>query len=178
VSVPSRRRAEQQAENLLIQQGIATFPTPVEDIARDLGAKLLYQRMDPDVSGMVYRDGQTTYIGINNNHHPRRQRFTAAHEIAHLQLHPGRPLTVDSSIRVNFRDNVSSQATDRQEIEANAFAAALLMPRDQIIDQAEKLQAAGVKTRERLVTNLAKIFDVSNEAMGHRLVNLGVIAST
>lgn len=176
--MPGRRQAERQAELLLSELGITELPITVAEVARAVGAKLVYQRMDPDVSGMAYRDGDAKYIGINHTHHERRQRFTVAHEIGHLRLHPGRPLTVDSNIRVNFRDNVSSQATDRQEMEANAFAAALLMPRDLIINEVIELQQHGTRTREKLVVALSKVFDVSVEAMGHRLVNLGVLSST
>ena len=90
----------------------------------------------------------------------------------------GRPLLVDSSIRVSWRDQVSSQATDEQEIEANAFASALLMPVVQLRKQVDDLQKAGVLGRERLVSELAARFDVSAEAMGYRLLNLGITTST
>lgn len=130
--------------------------------------------MDATQSGMTFRQDDLVVIGINAAHHPRRQRFTLAHEIGHVRLHPGRPLTVDSSIRVDFRDGVSSLATDSEEIEANAFGAALLMPATAVRAQVRALHDNGQRSRERLVADLSAIFDVSIEAMGYRLINLGL----
>lgn len=156
---------------------MSDLPVPVEVLIGRSGARLVRQRMDQDVSGMTYRTDTEKVIGINSSHHPRRQRFTAAHELGHLLLHKG-TLLVDSSVRVNFRDAVSSQATDDEEMEANAFASALLMPDKILRQQVEELQRAGVRSRERLLNDLATRFDVSTEAMGYRLLNLGITTST
>lgn len=174
---PKRSTAESKAAELLDRLSISEVPVPVERVAVAIGAQIILERMGPDVSGMTYRQDEQVIIGLNGAHHPRRRRFTAAHEIGHVQLHPGRPLLIDSSIRVNFRDPVSSMATDAEEIEANAFAAALLMPARQVVERAQALVAGGTRSRERLVAELAKTFDVSPEAMGFRLINLGVASA-
>ena len=44
----------------------------------------------------------------------RPRRFTVAHELGHLRLHRGRPLILDTDTRVNFRDTVSSMATEHE----------------------------------------------------------------
>jgi Zn-dependent peptidase ImmA (M78 family) len=174
MSPPRRSTAERKAAELLDQLNIAEIPVPVERVVAAIGARVVLERMGSDVSGMTYRQGNNMIIGLNSAHHPRRRRFTAAHEVGHVVLHRGRPLLIDSSIRVNFRDPVSSMATDAEEIEANAFAAALLMPKDDVVGAAEALVVRGVKSRDRLVNQLAAAFDVSPEAMGFRLINLGV----
>lgn len=176
--MPGRRHAEAVAARLLVDHHVQELPVPVEVLIERAGARLVRQRMEQEVSGMTYRTDAESVIGINSAHHPRRQRFTAAHELGHLLLHTGRPLLVDSSIRASFRDAVSSQATDNEEIEANAFASALLMPVDSLRSQVTDLQLAGVRARERLVNELASRFDVSAEAMGFRLLNLGITTST
>lgn len=177
--MPSRTKTERAAQAVLDEFGNTTLPIPLEDVIRHLGATIVRQPMDHEVSGMIFRQGDAATIGINSSHNPRRQRFTAAHEVGHLRLHPGRALLVDSSIRVNFRDSVSSQASDTQEIEANAFAAALLMPSAAVHEHAAELQRqAANRSRERLVSDLARLFDVSTEAMGYRLLNLGIASST
>src|SRR5262245_61528186 len=100
-------------------------PVPVERLAEGLGAEIVYQSFEGDVSGMLYRDENRNLIGVNSAHGANRQRFTIAHEIGHLKLHAGKPVFVDSfGGRVNLRDGTS----DLQEVEANAFAASLLMP--------------------------------------------------
>jgi len=73
-------------------------------------------------------------------------------------------------------------ATDTEEIQANTFAAELLMPRDFIIDSLEEyMDEVGRTNRamshEDLITSLARKFDVSAEAMGYRLINLGILAT-
>src|SRR3954470_4270018 len=67
-------------------------------------------------------------IGINSSHPETRKRFTIAHEMGHLVLHQLDQVHVDKQFLVKLRDDISSQAIDPHEIEANAFAAALLMP--------------------------------------------------
>ena len=78
---------------------------------------------------------------------------------------------------INKRDDVSSQATDWQEIQANQFAAELLMPFKFVTDELRRLMSSDIGSREELITTLARIFSVSNDAMGWRLINLGVLSS-
>ncbi len=61
----------------------------------------------------------------------------------------------------------------KYEQEANAFAAALLMPEDLI--KAEANKASFDLGDERGLKELAKIFDVSSAAMYFRLFNLHLI---
>lgn len=168
------RRAEQAAQRLLDELGVTTPSISVEDIARHCGAVVARERFRRDLSGMLVRgdDADPTVIGVNSTHHPRRQRFTIAHEIGHLKLHKGK-VTVDSGLRVDFRDASSPSMQDERD--ANAFAAALLMPADLVSDAAEPHVSAGA-TRAVLIGELARTFDVSEEAMGYRLLNLGFLS--
>lgn len=167
---------EVRAADVLRGAGVAgVVPVPVEAVADHLGATVVLQRMDAQVSGMTYRHEDAKVIGINNGHHPRRRRFTLAHEIGHLCMHPGQ-LLVDSSVRVDFRTDIPSLASPVQEREANQFAAALLMPEAAVESRFRALTDAGVRGRDRLVAELASEFDVSAEAMGYRLINLGLIS--
>jgi Zn-dependent peptidase ImmA (M78 family) len=76
------------------------------------------------------KDG-TGVIGVNNNHHRNRQRFTIAHEIAHYRLHHVGKVFNDAT-PVFFRDTTSAAGQSPQEIVANAFAAELLMPENKL----------------------------------------------
>jgi len=68
--------------------------------------------------------------------------------------------------------------TDIEEIEANTFAAALLMPEKIVFDHVVRLvRTEGDITRDILITELARAFDVSSEAMGYRLINVGVLTA-
>ena len=142
-------------------------------IAERLGATVIYESMDRGVSGLLVRDTGGVVIGVNRSHVPTRQRFSIAHEIGHLLLHQGRPMVIDH-VRLNLRDERSSTATDLEEIQANAFAAELLMPRDLVLEAARGLDPARTGSETTFVDDLAQIFDVSEQAMEYRLVNLGV----
>jgi Zn-dependent peptidase ImmA (M78 family) len=174
------RNLEVLANQCRAEAGVHTFPVPVEEIARRLGAKVTYEPFEGELSGMLYRDGERKVIGINSAHSPTRQRFSLAHEIAHLRLHRGRPVIVDKVVqdklvRVNMRDAKSSQATDREEIEANQFAAALLMPREMILKEAlRRMSRRASVAAEELVQQMARAFQVSPQAMDYRLINLGL----
>lgn len=142
-------------------------------MARYLGAEVVRERLGRDVSGLLFRDDGRVLIGVNDLHSPKRQRFTVAHEVGHLALHRGRPLLLDH-VRVNFRDANSSTATDTEEIQANAFAAEILMPRAMVMAEARRLMADPKSTEGSIVSDLAQGFDVSDQAMEYRLINLGL----
>ena len=148
---------------------------PVEDLARQLGAKLSRDPFDGETSGMLYRAGGDIVIGINGRQSKQRQRFTIAHELGHLLLHRGRPMIIDKHVRINWRDETSSLATDQEEIQANWFAAELLMPRAAVQSELEQLVPQyGTRDVRKLVRVMATRFDVSEQAMSIRLSNLGI----
>lgn len=72
---------------------------------------------------MLFRGAGRDVIGVNSAHAAARQRCTISHEFDHHTLHPGWELILNVPVRVNYRDRASSMAADREEIEANAFAA-------------------------------------------------------
>jgi Zn-dependent peptidase ImmA (M78 family) len=170
------RKNDLAAHQLLTVAEIDAAPVDVFALAKAAGADVVQHEFeeDGDISGMLYRDDTRTVIGLNSTHSLTRQRFTVAHELGHLKLHPGRPLILDAPARVNFRDPTASLATDREEIEANAFAAALLMPERLVLEAVSRLLTAAHYTPETLTMLLAKEFEVSEAAMGYRLINLGI----
>jgi len=162
--------AKARATEIVERFGVKTPPVPVERIAKQLGVIVQYAPFDEELSGMAFLKEGVAIIGINSNHHPNRQRYTLAHELAHIYLH--RPhleagVHVDqSSVNSLRRDLVSAEGTDPLEREANAFAAELLMP--------TKLLAGALDDRmldlddDRLLA-LAKRFKVSLMALQYRL---------
>ncbi|GAA2571900.1 ImmA/IrrE family metallo-endopeptidase [Pseudonocardia hydrocarbonoxydans] len=172
----TKRKIEERATQFVVRCGVAFPPVPVIKIVESEGIELVYSRSQGIESGFAMRDGSRRIIGVNNLEAPRRQRFTIAHELGHLDLHAERELTVDQSVRIYKRDEVSSMATNLEEIEANAFAAALLMPKDFIEEAMNGSLPATIGGRDQLISALARQFDVSIQAMGYRLVNLGMLS--
>ena len=176
----STRRSEyirNSVGKLLHLANVTNPPVPVERIARLRNAEIRYVSFDGDISGMLAREGNGFLIGVNTLHPKTRQRFTIAHEIGHLELnHLGQygehEILIDRHFKVMLRDEKSSQASDPMEIEANAYAAELLMPTSMLIVERE-LRSSGVDYEDdELIHNLAIRYKVSRQAMTFRLANL------
>jgi Zn-dependent peptidase ImmA (M78 family) len=143
----------------------------VEAIARYVGLRVVPAPLGGDISGLlVTRKGSST-ICVEERHHENRQRFTIAHEIGHHVLghHFGEGENVHVD-RVSMRSAKSSEGSDRLEIAANQFAAALLMPERVVELELQRLQDS---PGEDVVRELARRFKVSTEAMAIRLSVLG-----
>lgn len=170
-------REERKAWTILQEAGISGPPVAVEDLARRLGVCIRYAPLKTNVSGMLYRACDHVVVGINSADPPTRQRFSIAHEIGHLVLHEGEPVFVDRQIRTYHRDGRSALGELPREVEANALAAALLMPRPFIVRALSEMAESGEGTdRGGLVAGLARQFHVSHQAMEYRLTNLGVLS--
>ena len=126
---------------------------------------------------MLVVEGNEGSIGYNSAHARVRQRFTISHEIAHYLLHARRSgkaqLFIDKQITYR-RDEQSSTGMDSDEIEANKFGAALLMPRG-LVQQEVRAQDLDLDDGEAIDV-LAKKFQVSTAAMSNRLQNLRMLA--
>src|SRR5215472_1062389 len=107
---------------------------------------------------MLFRDGTHQVIGVNSAHPHVRQRFTISHELGHRALHPGRELILDVPVRVNMRNKTSSMASDFEEIEANAYAAALLMPEQMVREELGRLPRSRRQEPDAAAAVLAKLF--------------------
>lgn len=166
-------RAKARAREILQQYGYRP-PIDVYQVAKDLELEVVEEAMEDYVSGMLVRRGKRGIIAVNSKHHPNRRRFSVAHEIAHFVLdHEGNKF-VDAA-PVFFRDDVSGKGISSQEIEANNFAAELLMPFDVIT---ERLRRRPIDAFDDLaIQNLANYFEVSVQALTIRLVKLGLITS-
>lgn len=84
---PDAAGARQAAQTLLNKHGVKSFPVPVERIAKALGVRVEYAPLDGELSGLAHIHNGVPIVGINTLHAPNRQRFTLAHELAHIQLH-------------------------------------------------------------------------------------------
>ena len=107
-------------------------------------------------------------IGVNRSDHPNRRRFTVAHELGHYVLHD-RDAYVDKGYCVNFRDLDSGSGTKSEEIEANRFAAALLMPQAMVRRAFDNLAFELAGPNDDELSALARQFGVSTQAMAYRL---------
>jgi Zn-dependent peptidase ImmA (M78 family) len=165
---------EQKSEKLLIDSNCYAVPVSIENCAKHLGIKIKPLELDEDVAGfLLLQDDKTIHIGYNKSNPKTRIRFTIAHEIGHCIMHAkDSKLFVDKTEKILYRDGNSSTGESIQEREANAFAAAILMPQKLIIQELEKHKN---ETNINFISSLAKKFKVSDQAITIRLTNLGLI---
>ena len=156
-------------QRLLADHGVEAPPIPVESIAKAMKCRVVFSPLE-DVSGILVRSSEGATIGVNERQPPVRRRFTIAHELGHLLLHSGNQVTYDHDFRVNLRSSASSEGRDVEEIEANFFAASLLMP-DPLLEADPRTLFIHVDD-DRGVGEIAKTFKVSQQAMTLRLARL------
>lgn len=166
--------ARRQAEALVQRLGIAEPPVNVIRVAEALGIRVVQTSLGDDISGLLITKDEVTTICVERSHHLVRRRFTIAHEIGHHhlrhQFEPGEHVHVDRGALVSMRSSRSAEGTDQREVEANQFAACLLMPRA-LVQAAIELDGGVVS--EILIAELASRFKVSEQAMTIRLGALG-----
>lgn len=172
MSPRSSRVLRREVTRLLERCGVTAPAVPVDRIAKQIGVEVRFLPYEGELAGMLARSGGSPVIGVNSLHHRNRQRFTIAHELGHFLLHD-LDVHIDRDFRVRHRDAISSSATDPIEVEANRFAAELLMPYAMLADD---LGDAGIDV-ERMedVGPLAKRYGVSIQAMTHRISNFAYI---
>lgn len=145
-----------------------TAPVDVIGLAEELGVPIVYEDLGDDVSGVIRQADHAPNgyeIAVNEAHAETRKRFTIAHELGHFIYHRdflGRGTGDTRAYRAEPGTGFPNpHITPREERQANAFAANLLMPLALIAEFRER----GVRSSALL----AQIFKVSEEAMRIRL---------
>lgn len=93
------------------------------ELARYLNIAILYEELGT-INGYYNKPLRMKQIHINYNLDNNMKHFTCAHELGHAILHP--------NANTPFLRNHTLLSVDKMEIEANTFAAGLLIP-DEII---------------------------------------------
>ena len=161
---------EETAANTLHQHGLYSIPVDPVVLASELGVRVNNAKFsEPSMVAMLAKRGNNIWILLDESGSPFRKRFSIAHELGHHFLH----LHSDGEMVDHNADlfRVSEYATNditlerRREIEANQFAAALLMPEQLVMK---------VWPDYLSVSEMARLFQVSEEAMGYRIASLGL----
>lgn len=161
-AVTIQAEAKRDAERILKRAWVSHhFPVDPVRIARALGLEVVDVELDGNVAGAIVKDpGRDPIILVNKTDSANRKRFTVSHEIGHFVRHAD-----DEFGYVDRRDNLSSTGLSADEMYANAFAANLLMPEDEV----KRLNNDDVTDFE-----MALRFGVSRDAMAVRLSTLGI----
>jgi Zn-dependent peptidase ImmA (M78 family)/DNA-binding XRE family transcriptional regulator len=151
------------AQQLLAQAQVRKLPVNVEGLARSCGVNVAPWDFNDDISGVLLDLDAGPVIGFNDGQVDTRQRFTIAHELGHFLLDHHDHFHIDLSDQESHGAPPGYSWQDERA--ANDFAAQVLMP-------AAFVSQAFAKTKS--LSQLASRFDVSTQAMGFRLVNLGL----
>lgn len=146
----------------LIESYQRSAPVDLRGLAAALGLKVKAATLSPGISGEIRPDGEGGYIVRVNRHDSKgRQRFTVAHEIAHLLLHReliGSGISDDALYRSSLSDAI--------EAEANRLASDIVMPSELVSNAVRVAQGIGVPD---ICSQLAETFEVSAAAMNIKL---------
>ena len=143
-------------------------PVNISRVSKNLGCELELVDFDPkNISARVIKkssDPKYT-IQIARGKDIKRQRFSIAHEIAHIILHDQDDAENEF---VELRRSPLNYKPDElyNETQANMFAAALLLPKKEVIS---------VWNSTKDIEEVADIFNISKEVVYNRLYNLGII---
>lgn len=144
--------------------GAGRLPIDPVRVATALGIDVYVAPMQRGVSGTLRKMfGSDPEIYLNADDSRNRQRFTCAHELGHYVRR-----TAQGDLDYDFvdrRDELAAAGKDPEEIYANQFAAALLMPEDNVRQE----HGRGLSP-----VRLALRFGVSEDALTYRLQNLGL----
>ena len=153
----------------------------------------LWTTIDDPKSGEIYYylDGKTILIEEKLQSNPRligRKNFTIAHELAHQIINRFYPGMYDAQYRTfcDYRrtaDN-TKRVSDWYEWQADALAAALLLPQD-ALDEAMFMFGLGTKMKVlsrkysqykyESFCHMAEFFQVSKTALAYRMEHLGLL---
>lgn len=166
----NKRRIKDYINALAERHEMSRYPVDLKKWVAIAGANVRSDNFDDDLSGFAYQKNGIKIIGVNSNHPPERKRFTIGHELGHMFLHKQTAVNYDEA-SIMLRTNHAANKTDIKEIEANNFAAELLMPEEYIRKDVRK---RGKIDLEDMLTieALAEKYKVSTQAMTVRLTHL------
>ncbi len=166
-----REEIESKAQELL--QGLPSIKPMVQigQICDNLGIRIEQSKnyaKGKDGHIQINEKGEVSII-INERKAAVRRRFTIAHEIAHFVIH--RDYLEEHRVIDRDGDIIDFEYRGR-ELEANQFAANLLMPTNHFI---KAWQALGAEPK---IQDIADFFGVSKDATYYRALSLGLVSAS
>jgi IrrE N-terminal-like domain len=129
------------------------FPVPIGEILSSISVEVYETKTAPWSGAVDARGDGPPNIFLRQQETKERKRFTAAHELGHLLMHP---------LGVQYRDVPGAKKTP-QEHDADRFAAALLMPAHLVLPLVDARFS---------IDDIAKAFCVSTQVATYRLERL------
>jgi Zn-dependent peptidase ImmA (M78 family) len=160
-----REKIQNFAEKVHEKLGLE-IPVDLPAVCQQLGGEVIGEDLGEEIDAKIEKSGDSFRIIFNRNRPNTRNNFSIAHELGHLFLHMGYLINPERWNSVStYTDSVYYRfGHDIEELEANEFAAAFLMPEAAYRHEVNKSTKNGLCD----ISELAKRFGVSEEAAINR----------
>ena len=135
-----------------------TEPIHTKTLLRKLGVMVMYRPLSDRACGLSLRsaDGKMKFMLINSKNPRGRQHFTICHELFHLYY--------DEAPKPHVCGTPGLEK-DPAEVNANAFASALLLPREGVLSSIPAEEIISRKISMATLLRLEQLFEVSHQSL-------------
>lgn len=159
-----RTRINELAKDILTVYEINTPIYDIESVVKKIGGRICDStHLSFLTDGTVKKENDSFLITIPASQTSARRNFTIAHELGHLFLHMGYQINEElweKSDNLMFNEYINPE----KELEANEFAVAFLMPKEEYIRVAEENSEGNTV----FIRKVAEYFNVPVEVASYR----------
>ena len=160
---------EQLALKMRAEAGVnPTEPIHTKTLLRKLGVMVMYRSLSERACGLSMRsvDGNMKFMLINSNNSRGRQHFTICHELFHLYY------DVEPKPHVCGTPGMEK---DPSEINANAFASALLLPSVGVLASIPPEEIKKRRVTMATMLRMEQLFGVSHQSLCYCLRHMRLL---
>lgn len=168
-----REKIQKMAEKIHYKLDLE-IPVNLKAVSKEIGGEIIEEDLPKEIDARIEKSGDAFRIIVNRNKSNTRNNFSIAHELGHLFLHMGYIFNPDRWNKVErYTDSVYHRfGHDAEELEANEFAAAFLMPKGKYRQVVKEFTEEGLCD----LPKVARRFGVSEEAALNRGRWLGILS--
>lgn len=158
------RLSSTYASQLCREINYKKIPVDPTEIAKMKGIEIVEDEAEGYTGMLLVVDGEAMISVKRSMREVTRKRFTISHELGHYTI-PGHITTQQTIFQCSDKDLTTFGKIDNKEIEANCFAAELLLPEEHF-----KKRVQYKDLNKRLLDDLCSEFETSLTATGIRFV--------
>ena len=165
----AKEAIEQLALKMRAQAGLNPFePIHTKTLLRKLGVMVIYRPLSEKACGLSMRsaDGSGKFMLINSNNSRGRQHFTICHELFHLFY--------DEEPKPHICGTPWMER-EPAEINANAFASALLLPQAGVLESIPSEEIMNRRITTATMLRVEQLFGVSHQSLCYCLRHLRLL---
>ena len=165
----AKEAIEQLALKMRAQAGLNPFePIHTKTLLRKLGVMVIYRPLSEKACGLSMRsaDGSGKFMLINSNNSRGRQHFTICHELFHLFY--------DEEPKPHICGTPGMER-EPAEINANAFASALLLPHAGVLESIPSEEIMNRRITTATMLRVEQLFGVSHQSLCYCLRHLRLL---